>query len=100
MADKKYRPGCNAEGYPDHTATEAINNITRAEKDADRRAGLRMRIIKDLLNLAGLFTQWNGEPMVPDTAGHWLEKFCDANGLPRVCVYSFRHLNESLLIEA
>ncbi len=33
----KYRPGCNAEGYPDPTATEAIENITRAEKDADRR---------------------------------------------------------------
>ena len=53
MNEKRYRPGCNAEGYHDPTATEAIENITRAEKDADRRAGLLMRILKDLLSLAG-----------------------------------------------
>ena len=53
MGDDYFRKGQNAEGYTDPTATEAINNITRAEKDADRRAGLLMRIIKDLLSLAG-----------------------------------------------
>ena len=53
MNEKRYRPGCNAEGYADPTATQAIENITRAEKDADRRAGLLMRILKDLLSLAG-----------------------------------------------
>ena len=52
------------------------------------------------INSDRLFTQWNGEPMGPDTARHWLEKFCAENGLPRVCVHSFRHLNASLLIEA
>ncbi len=37
MSGDNYRPGCNAEGYHDPTASAAIENITHAEKDADRR---------------------------------------------------------------
>lgn len=53
MSGDNYRPGCNAEEYPDPTASAAIENITRAEKDADRRAGLLLRILKDLFSLGG-----------------------------------------------
>ena len=47
-----------------------------------------------------LFTTWNGEPMGPDTARHWLEKFCKKNDLPFMSIHSFRHLNASLLINS
>lgn len=46
-----------------------------------------------------LFTSWNGKPMGPDTPRHWLQKFCDKEGLRYVNVHSFRHLNASLLID-
>lgn len=52
----EYRPGCNAEGYADPTATEAIENITRAEQAANRRAGLVLRILRDLFALGGFKT--------------------------------------------
>lgn len=45
-----------------------------------------------------VFTTECGAPMGADTPRHFLEKFCDRNNLPRVCVHSFRHLNASLLI--
>ncbi len=51
-------------------------------------------------NTDSLFTQWNGLPMGPDTARHWLEKFCTAHNLPIVNIHSFRHLNASLLISS
>lgn len=53
MSGKQYRPGCNAEGYKDPTASAAIEKITREEQDADRRAGLLLRIWKDLMALGG-----------------------------------------------
>ncbi len=45
-----------------------------------------------------VFTTEYGAPMGADTPRHFLEKYCDKIGLPRVCVHSFRHLNASLLI--
>ena len=47
-----------------------------------------------------LFTRWNGEPMFPNTPYLWLSRFCDRNGLRRVGIHSFRHLNATLLINA
>ena len=38
-----------------------------------------------------LFTKWNGEPMMPNTVGHWLSKFCKKHSLPVVNVHSMRH---------
>ena len=53
MGDERYRGGRNAEGYKDPTASAAIENITKEERDADRRAGLLLRILKDLFALGG-----------------------------------------------
>lgn len=47
-----------------------------------------------------LFTAWNGKPMGRTTPLNWLIKFCNRNGLRRVNVHSFRHLNASLLISS
>ena len=47
-----------------------------------------------------LFTQWNGKPMNPHTAGYWLRDFCKENNFRFCDTHSFRHLNASLLINA
>jgi len=47
-----------------------------------------------------LFTQWNGAPMNPHTAGYWLRDFCNENNFRFCDTHSFRHLNASLLINA
>ena len=47
-----------------------------------------------------LFTQWNGNPMNPHTAGYWLRDFCNENNFRFCDTHSFRHLNASILINA
>ena len=50
------------------------------------------------VNSNRIFISENGSPMGVDSARHWLTKFCDRNGLRRMNIHSFRHLNASLLI--
>lgn len=38
-----------------------------------------------------LFIQWNGEPLHPNTAYTYLERFCEREGLPFKGLHSFRH---------
>ena len=45
-----------------------------------------------------LFTQWNGEPIYPDTITDWFPKFLERCGLPKVTLHSLRHSNASLMI--
>ena len=45
-----------------------------------------------------LFTQWNGNPIYPDTITDWFPKFLDRCGLPKVTLHSLRHSNASLMI--
>ncbi len=47
-----------------------------------------------------LFTQWNGQPMHPNSPATWLSKFCKRTGMRYTNVHSFRHLNASMLINA
>ena len=58
----------------------------------------RLKIGDKWIDNDKIFTAWNGAPMGPNTARHWFEGFCNANGLRYVSVHSFRHLNASLLI--
>jgi len=52
------------------------------------------------INSDRLFTRWNGQPMFADTPYTWLERFCQRNGLRKMGIHSFRHLNATLLIDA
>lgn len=45
-----------------------------------------------------LFTQDDGEPQHPNTTYHWLERFCEREGLPFYGLHTFRHLFASLLV--
>lgn len=45
-----------------------------------------------------LMVKWDGNPMNPNTARKWLERFCKRTGMRMVNIHSFRHLNASLLI--
>lgn len=38
-----------------------------------------------------LFTTWCGNPMHPNTPYTWLERFCEAEGIPFKGLHSFRH---------
>ena len=45
-----------------------------------------------------LFTQWNGEPIHPDTITSWFAKFIKKNNFPYVTLHSLRHTNATLMI--
>lgn len=45
-----------------------------------------------------VLTQWNGEPMNPQTPSHWLNKWLKANDLPHICFHALRHTHITLLI--
>ena len=45
-----------------------------------------------------LFTQWNGEPIHPDTVTEWFAKFLKRHELPKVTLHSLRHSNATLMI--
>jgi integrase len=45
-----------------------------------------------------LFTQWNGNPIHPDTITSWFADFIKKNDLPHVSIHSLRHTNATLLI--
>lgn len=62
------------------------------------QAAERLKCGDRWVNTDRLFTAWNGEPMGPNTARHWLKKFDEKHGLRYVTIHSFRHLCASLLI--
>ena len=62
------------------------------------QARQRLLIGDKWVNSNRIFISENGAPMGVDSARHWLTKFCDRNGLRRMNIHSFRHLNASLLI--
>jgi integrase len=45
-----------------------------------------------------LFTQWNGEPIHPDTISKWFTNFIKRNNLPKLTFHGLRHSNASILI--
>lgn len=49
-------------------------------------------------NTDRLFTQWDGNPIHPDTVSGWFAKFIKKTDLPPVTLHSLRHTNATLLI--
>lgn len=47
-----------------------------------------------------IFTQWNGEPIHPDSITGWFREFIQRTDLPKVSIHSLRHTNITLLIAA
>jgi integrase len=47
-----------------------------------------------------IFTQWNGEPIHPDSITGWFREFIQKTDLPQVSIHSLRHTNITLLIAA
>jgi integrase len=45
-----------------------------------------------------LFTQWDGNPISPDTITDWFGKFIKRSNLPHVTLHSLRHTNATLMI--
>jgi len=47
-----------------------------------------------------IFTQWNGEPIHPDSISGWFREFIQKTDLPQISIHSLRHTNITLLIAA
>lgn len=47
-----------------------------------------------------VFTQWNGEPMHPDTVSKWFANFLKRSGLSHIRFHSLRHSSASVAIAA
>jgi integrase len=45
-----------------------------------------------------LFTQWNGNPMHPNTVNNWFQKFLKRHGIAKKRFHSLRHTNITLLL--
>ena len=45
-----------------------------------------------------LFTQWNGQPMSPQTYTSWFKNFIEGTDLPKIVPHSLRHTNATLQI--
>ena len=58
----------------------------------------RLRIGADWVDYDRLFTQWNGEPMYPDTLTKWFKQFLERHNLRHVTLHSLRHTNATLMI--
>ena len=58
----------------------------------------RLKIGADWVDYDRLFTQWNGEPMYPDTLTKWFKFFLERHNLRHVTLHSVRHSNATLLI--
>jgi len=59
----------------------------------------RLKIGENWANKDFIFTQWNGEPIYPDTVSDYFRKFIRKHGLDsRLSLHSLRHTNATLLI--
>ena len=58
----------------------------------------RLKVGADWVDKDRLFTQWNGEPMYPDTLTKWFNQFLKRHNLRHVTLHSVRHSNATLLI--
>jgi len=47
-----------------------------------------------------LFTQWNGQPIHPDSISGWFRDFIRNTDLPKISIHSLRHTNITLMIAA
>jgi len=47
-----------------------------------------------------LFTQWNGQPIHPDSISGWFRDFIRNTDLPQISIHSLRHTNITLMIAA
>ena len=58
----------------------------------------RLRVGDRWVDTDRLFTQWNGEPIHPDTVTEGFAKFLKRHDLPKVTLHSLRHSNATLMI--
>ena len=58
----------------------------------------RLRVGDRWVDTDRLFTQWNGEPIYPDTVTDSFAKFLKRHDLPKVTLHSLRHSNATLMI--
>ena len=58
----------------------------------------RFQAGRDWVETDRLFTQWNGEPMYPDSLTKWFNGFLKRHNLRHVTLHSLRHTNATLMI--
>ncbi len=74
--------------------------ITMLKHYKATQAAAQLQLGDKWVNSGRLFVSWNGEPMNPNSARNWVERFCKRNNIRVVNIHSFRHLNASLLINS
>jgi len=73
--------------------------ITLLKEHKRWQAEQRMKLGTAWVNRDYIFTQWNGEPMHPDTLTKFFTKFVKKNNFPDgLTLHSLRHTNATLLI--
>ncbi len=58
----------------------------------------RLKIGSEWHDTDRLFTQWNGQPMYPDSLTKWFHNFLQRNNLRSVTLHSLRHTNATIMI--
>jgi integrase len=62
------------------------------------QAQKRLKLGSEWIHTDRLFTQWNGEPMYPDSLTKWFSKFLEKNNFRKVTLHSLRHTNATIMI--
>ena len=75
-------------------AFEMLKEYKKGQKEDQLRAGDKW------VKTDRIFTQWNGEPIHPDSITGWFREFIQKTDLPQVSIHSLRHTNITLLIAA
>lgn len=75
-------------------AFEMLKEYKKVQKEDQLRAGDKW------VKTDRIFTQWNGEPIHPDSITGWFREFIQKTDLPQVSIHSLRHTNITLLIAA
>lgn len=80
----KTRSSCRSLQLPDALIIELKQYRTEQNKQ-------RLKLGDQWQDNDRLFTQWNGEPIHPNTMYTWFQKFCEHEGIPFKGIHSFRH---------
>lgn len=92
--------------YVDTPKTRGSNRIikladivfTDLEQHRKQQAIQRLQLGERWNNDDFVFTQWDGNPIHPDSLTSWIHKFIQKNNLPYANIHSLRHTNATLMI--
>ena len=94
--------------YADTTKTEGSKRVIKVppvvidtlRQHRKEQTAERLKLGDQWTDTNKVFTQWNGNPIHPDTLTNWFSKFLERYSLPHISLHGLRHTNATLLIAA